>query len=96
MAGAKAAAEKEAGLHKAIAALTRIEDAERQLRRRARAGEGEGEGGGFALRDAELISPTQIIDVVHTHILAHPTCSRTLNPSHDDGLGDDGVRDGWS
>ena len=32
MAGAKAAAEKEAGLHKAIAALTRIEDAERQLR----------------------------------------------------------------
>ena len=44
VAGAKAAAEKEAGLHKAIAALTRIEDAERQLRaaraaRRAKAKE---------------------------------------------------------
>ena len=42
--GAKAAAEKEAGLHKAIAALSRIEDAERQLRaaraaRRAKAKE---------------------------------------------------------
>ena len=57
VAGAKAAAGKEAGLHKAIAALTRIEDAERQLRaaRAAAAGEGEGEGGGFALRYAELI-----------------------------------------
>ena len=44
VAGAKAAAEKEAGLHKAIAALSRIEDAERQLRaaraaRRAKAKE---------------------------------------------------------
>ena len=44
VAGVKAAAEKEAGLHKAIAALTRIEDAERQLRaaraaRRAKAKE---------------------------------------------------------